>query len=322
MRPWLIPLACAEENLFEGIRGDTLSYFREKAISWHDKLPGERPSNHLRDSQICCVNFPAPFAHNPKALAELFVPLFPSLRRLLPMEDDRFVAFEWIGLENYLCEPLYGRPRRSRGEYFTSADAAVRFHVSDGDVEIVLVDWKYTEACNGLPKGTSKNGTDRLSTYRPFYDAPECPLDKTILRRFDDLFYDPFDQLMRLQLLAREMERARELGQVLCGYARRPCGQRGRRASHVTCVAQLGTSACEVWQRLVRPPDRFLAVTIERWYNSLPVEHLPELEDWWSYLVRRYSWLCLGAQGDVVNWDRVLGTVEGTWRIATGLQIR
>ena len=97
-----------------------------------------------RDSQICCVNFLAPFAHNPKALAELFVPLFPSLRRLLPMEDDRFVAFEWIGLENYLCEPLYGRPRRSRGEYFTSADAAVRFHVSDGDVEIVLVDWKYT----------------------------------------------------------------------------------------------------------------------------------------------------------------------------------
>jgi hypothetical protein len=90
MWPWLLPLACAEENLFEGIRSDTLSYFREKAISWHGKLPGERPSNHLRDSQICCVNCLAPFAHNPKALAELFVPLFPSLRRLLPMEDDRF----------------------------------------------------------------------------------------------------------------------------------------------------------------------------------------------------------------------------------------
>ena len=127
---------------------------------------------------------------------------------------------------------------------------------------------------------------------------------------------------MRLQLLAREMERARESAQVLCGYCTSPLRptRTPSESRHLRC--ELGTSACEVWQRLVRPPDRFLAVTIERWYNSLPVEHLPELEDWWSYLVRRYSWLCLGGQGDVVNWDRVLGTVEGTWRIATGLQIR
>ncbi len=71
-------------------------------------------------------------------------------------------------------------------------------------------------------------------------------------------------------------------------------------ANHVLSISELPkprTSASEVWQRLVRPPDRFLATTIERWYNSLPVEHLPELKDWWSYLVRRYSWLCLGGAG-------------------------
>jgi hypothetical protein len=170
--------------------------------------------------------------------------------------------------------------------------------VSDGDVEIVLVDWKYTEACDGLPKHTSKNGTDRLSTYRPFYDAPECPLDKTILRRFDDLFYDPFDQLMRLQLLAREMERARELGATAVRLLHvAPAANADAERVTSPALRELSTSACEVWQRLVRPPDRFLAVTIERWYNSLPVEHLPELEDWWSYLVRRYSWLCLGGAG-------------------------
>jgi len=77
-------------------------------------------------------------------------------------------------------------------------------------------------------------------------------------------------------------------------------GRLAMAANHILSISELPkprTSASEVWQRLVRPPDRFLATTIERWYNSLPVEHLPELKDWWSYLVRRYSWLCLGGAG-------------------------
>jgi hypothetical protein len=77
---------------------------------------------------------------------------------------------------------------------------------------MALISWKYTEACDGKPLQRSSWGTDRLATYAPFYRRDDCRLDRALLGRFEDLFHDPFDQLMRLQFLAHEMEKARELG--------------------------------------------------------------------------------------------------------------
>ena len=129
--PFCLPRSHAEENLFEGIRGPAIDFFKSHEIKWHDGENG-KPSNHLCDSQVCCVNFLFPFAQNSQALTELLRPLFPNIQKMLPIEDGLFVSFEWIGKENYLNEGNALNGKRTRGANFTSADAAVMFERTDG----------------------------------------------------------------------------------------------------------------------------------------------------------------------------------------------
>jgi hypothetical protein len=288
--PFCLPGDCSAENLFPDIRNDALSYFHKQEIQWHDAAPGG-PSSHLRDSQVCCVNFLYPFASRPDALAELLRPVFPELRRMLAVEAGHFVAFEWIGLRNYLGEPLYRLPERTRGRYFTSADAAVLFEAGHWR-EMVLITWKYTEACEPRSLHHSAKGTDRVAIYVPFYKNEECPLDRARLGRFENLFHDPFDQLMRLQFLAHEMEKARELGAEKVRVLHIAPGANPD-VGHITLPAlrTLGSTALEVWQRLVCPADRFAAVTAEALFGALSPSQFSGLEVWWEYINTRYAWL-------------------------------
>ena len=211
-RPFCLPLGHAEENLFSEIRAGALEYFERNHIKWHDGQ-GSNPSNHLCSSQVQCVNFLSPFADKPDALSTLLRPFFPDIRSVMPMEaEGRFIAFEWIGAQNYLGEKIPRGGNRTRGANFTSLDAAVMFRQQDGTRHIVLIEWKYTESYGRTWLGIAGSGTNRMDIYRHLYNCPGCPLDKTQLPDFSDLFYEPFYQFLRQQLLAREMEQARELG--------------------------------------------------------------------------------------------------------------
>jgi hypothetical protein len=68
-RPFCLPLDHAEENLFPEIRQTAPAHFASQGIKWHDGQNG-KPSNHLCDSQVCCVNFLFPFADKPHALMD------------------------------------------------------------------------------------------------------------------------------------------------------------------------------------------------------------------------------------------------------------
>lgn len=59
---------------------------------------------------------------------------------MLPVENRQYVAFEWIGQENYLGERISRNGRRTRGANFTSADAAVLFERSDKKRQMVLIE--------------------------------------------------------------------------------------------------------------------------------------------------------------------------------------
>src|SRR2546423_240296 len=72
-RPFVLPRDLARENLFPGIREPAPQFFAKHKIKWHDGQAGG-PSNHLCDSQVCCVNFLFPFATQPEALADLLGP--------------------------------------------------------------------------------------------------------------------------------------------------------------------------------------------------------------------------------------------------------
>lgn len=294
-RPFCLPLGHAEENLLPEIRETALIYFASQGIKWHDGR-NSKPSNHLCDSQVCCVNFLFPFANKPGALAEVMRPIFPAIREMLPIENGQYVAFEWIGEENYLGEKISRNGKRTRGANFTSADAMVMFERVDGKRQIALIEWKYTESYGGASLKFAKSGTDRTSIYRPLFKRDDCPINKDLLPNFDALFYEPFYQLMRQQFLAHEMERAQELGtDIVCVLHIAPDRNADFRRVTSTELAPLGGTVTDVWKKLVRPRGRFISVSTEQLFGSLSFEQLPEMWAWLEYINARYTWVRQGA---------------------------
>ncbi len=290
-RPFCLPRECAEENLFPEIRQSATAYFAAQEIKWHDAQDG-RPSNHLCDSQVCCVNFLFPFANQPQALVELLRPLFPTILEMLPMEiPGQFVSCEWIGQQNYLGE-ISRNTKRSRGANYTSADAAVMFAREDGRRQIVLIEWKYTESYGGSSVRYARSGRDKTTIYAHLFERDDCPLNKDLLPAFDALFFEPFYQLMRQQFLAHEMERAHELGADVVSLLHiAPAHNRDFCRVTSPALAHLGSSATEVWKRLVSVPGRFASVSTEELFGPFPVERFPEMASWWEYIRTRYAWL-------------------------------
>lgn len=290
-RPFCLPLDCAEENLFSEIRQNALAYFAAQSIKWHDGRNG-KPSNHLCDSQVCCVNFLFSFADKPDTLVKVLRPIFPGLREMLPIEDGRYVAFEWIGRENYLGEKIPWSGKRTRGANFTSADAAVLFERDDGKRQMVLIEWKYTESYGSVSLKVARSGTDRTEIYRPLYLHADCPLNKDLLPSFDSLFYEPFYQLMRQQMLAREMEKAHELGADVVSVLH-IAPEQNTDFHKITSpeLQDLGETAIDVWTKLVRLEGRFISISTERVFGNLSAEQIPEMHMWLEYIGKRYAWV-------------------------------
>jgi hypothetical protein len=289
--PFCLPRDDAHENLFPDIQHSALEFFANNQIKWHDGQEG-KPSNHLCDSQVCCVNFLFPFSDKPKALTGLISTLYPGIKEMLPIEGDRFVTFEWIGQKNYLGEKVSRNGKRTRGANFTSADAAIMFHHNDGRKQIVLIEWKYTESYYSTYLKYAKSGTDRTAIYAHLYDNDEEILDKELLPGFDSLFYEPFYQLMRQQYLAAKMEEAHELGvdQVSLLHIA-PAQNIDFKRITSPDLRHIGESATSVWSALVKKSDRFQSVSTEELFGTYDTSKFPELNEWKDYITSRYSWL-------------------------------
>ena len=289
--PFALPREYAHENLAAEIRDPIRAYFKRNEIKWHDGQDGN-PSNHMCDSMVCCANFLFPFYDKPKALAGLLRPIFPDLHIMLPIEDGQFVAFEWIGAKNYLGEKISNNGKRTRGANFTSADAAVRFVRNDGKIQIVLIEWKYTESYYPTFLKFAASGTDRTKIYEHLYLADDCPVNKEELGDFEYLFYEPFYQFMRQQFLAHEMEKAHELcADIVSLLHISPAHNEDFKRITSPKLMKCGTSATGVWSALQKSPERFLSVFSEDLFGTFPVEQYPEMKDWWQYITQRYRWV-------------------------------
>ena len=294
-RPFCLPREYADENLFPEIRQAARAYFASQGIKWHDGQNGN-PSNHLCDSQVCCVNFLFAFSDRPDALAKLLRPVFPALQRMLPVESGQYVAFEWIGEENYLGERVSRHGKRTRGANFTSADAMVMFERIDGKRHIALIEWKYTESYGGASLKIARSSTDRTSIYRPLFRRDDCPINRELLPDFEALFYEPFYQLMRQQFLAHEMERAKELdAETVCVLHVAPARNADFRRVTSPALAPLGETVTDIWKKLVRLRDRFISISTEQLLGDWSVEAFPERRAWWEYITARYAWIQQGA---------------------------
>jgi len=202
------------------------------------------------------------------------------------------VAFEWIGVDNYLSEGPRGRPvsaaRRRRGTKATSADFVVRFRREDGCIQVVLGEWKYSETYKAKSVRISRWHTDRAPVYRPHLEKPGCQIALDGELDLPDLMYDPFDQMMRAQLLASEMERAREMDAYVVSYLHIAPRANGDLMKKITApkLVDRGADVHEAWASLVKP-GRFKAVYFE---DLLPLvtQHAPDA-GWAEWMRVRYG---------------------------------
>ena len=288
----------AKENLHASIREEALHYFSERGIGWHYGI-GNGPSNHLCCSQSCCVNFWFPFIDAPEQLAQVLRGLGYAVAEMLPFELDGrgnscpYVAFEWIGEQNYLRERVRGKvarnDQRTRGANFTSLDFAFRFRRSDGRIQIVAGEWKYTESYGvGRNKRVSRNGTDRLAIYRPALEDRRCQIKLGRLAP-EDLFFDPFDQLMRQQLLCSFMEGEREMKADIVSLLHVAPKANRQLMARVTSPAlqSYGSDIHEVWDKLVKS-GRFCGKSVEEDLLPLVHQYAPDAQ-WADYMQLRYG---------------------------------
>jgi hypothetical protein len=274
-------------NLAPGIRELATCYFAEKGIAWH------MHANHGLSSQVCCVNFLMPLAFDPKAISRVVgQALGIQPPEMLPMETDSvgrdwFVAFEWIGQQDYLNEaPAKGA--RTRGANATSTDAAVRFRV-DGRIEIALIEWKFGEVY-GAPISVSGNAT-RLERYGAITFAPAGPVRSDLGLALEDFFWEPFYQMVRQQMLATGMEKARELGAERVRVLHiSPAGNSDLHAVTAPALRRFGSDAFHVFRSLLVNPDDFVCRSIEEVFAPL-LDRGPS--PWADYLRLRYPLFCI-----------------------------
>lgn len=310
-RDFCLGPGCESENLLPAVRNAAIAYFDYRKIRWHDAADRGRkpigpswPSGHLCCSQSAAVNIWFGYQTRPDQLGAALRKLGLPVKEVLPFALDAVrgspagcVAFEWIGERNYLSERSGGRVARddgrSRGQNFTSADFAFRFRREDGRVEIVLGEWKYTENySHGVSKrlSTSKSKTDRLGIYAPA-EANLAATGHSQLRLGDrplaNLMYDPFDQLMRLQLLSSAMERAREMQADIVSVMHVVPRVNTEFVERITAPSLEGSSVHTVWQGLAAP-GRFRGIYAEDLLPALRAN--PPREQWGEDVLARYGW--------------------------------
>jgi hypothetical protein len=177
---------------------------------------------------------------------------------VLEIEPGRFLTFEYIGPRDFFNEAPGGD--RIRGAHCTSVDAAFLHRTVDGVVELVLLEWKYTESYRVRPPDPQKDKV-RLGRYGAALADPAGPVRPDVLA-FEHLLDEPFYQLVRQQLLARALETSGAEGATRVRIVHvLPAGNDAYQQSLARPEHRaLGGSVSEVWQKLLTQPDRFVPV--------------------------------------------------------------
>lgn len=191
-------------NLWEGIRGNAIEYFSDNKISWWDS--GKIPTGHLLSSQISCVNHLFILRDREDLATAVLQAADSTIVKALKL-DSGYVEFEKLGKERLGLEKQH-----KRGANCTSIDAMMLGLREDNSKVIVLIEWKYTEEyISTSSKANGDSGKIRLEAYRDLLQNKNCPI---LHQPLEDLYYEPFYQLMRQTLLAWQMVERKEYGAI------------------------------------------------------------------------------------------------------------
>ncbi|MBK1624591.1 hypothetical protein CKO32_13580 [Afifella marina DSM 2698] len=288
---WLTP-GGERLNLAPMIRTKAAAYFSERRITWH------LAADHALSSQACCLNFLMPLAERPEVLSRLVsLALDIPQPHMLPVEagpEGRpwYVAFEWID-GDYLNESRSvakgsGTGGRTRGANCTSADACLAFQ-HQGRRETLLIEWKYTERY-GAPLDPTGHDV-RTMRYGALAFAPQGPIRSDLGLSLDDFFYEPFYQLLRQQMLAFQMQKAREEGAERVRVLHiAPSANLALRKVTSPALRPFGKDAFAVFSGLLQTPSDFVSCSTEALFRPL-IDELGPDDPWASYLDQRYRFL-------------------------------
>ena len=233
------------------MRQTALELFTSLGVQWH-AATAAGPGNHLLSSQVQCVNALGQLVHDPDRLRMAFG--LPG-SEVLEIEPGHHLTFEYIGPTDFFGESPYGV--RTRGARCTSVDATFLHRRVDGVVELVLVEWKYTESY-GLRRPEPAKDEERRRRYGAALQAADSPVRSDLLP-FELLLDEPLYQLVRQQLLAHELEKAGAHGAdvVRIVHVLSPLNTAYQQSLVREETRALGATVSEVWHRLLTRPDRF-----------------------------------------------------------------
>ena len=247
------PPAAPVLPVYPPLQERVVEFFRQRHIAWWSD---HGPSRNVVSSQLACVNHLEP-ARLDRALALAVTGhLVPGAVEVVPV-DDGFLTYGWIGLENYLGER--GWTQDGRGRNATALDALMIVTLPDSSRVLVGMAWKLSEAYPvGLSVATSRKGTSRIETYRPYLDDEDSPILRGDHAR---LFYEPFYQLMRQTLLLSQMARHREFGASTWLHVHVVPETNRELRTRVTSPALAGEDMSAAWRSVLVHPDRYRLVT-------------------------------------------------------------
>lgn len=304
-RPFCLADGHSAENLHESIRKEVIEYFAQRKIPWHDGTSSKDdtqknlPSNHLCCSQTMCVNFLFPMVRDKELSRDVFKMFFENLSEILPFDADKplsdrtkpFLAFEWIGMRNYLGETNW----KTRGANCTSADFAFRFRTTDDKIQLVLGEWKYTEEYKGrkLPPHEDINPT-QYRVYKNAFD--NWKKNNSKLPPYESFFVEPFYQFMRQTLLAREMEKAKmtkppgEMDADIVSLLHiSPAANEDFGKTFTSPIFKIyGDTVTKAWTSIVTK-DRFRALSTEKFLQTIKFTAKTKYQIWLKWIEERYG---------------------------------
>ncbi len=251
-----LPAPYAALSLLPEVRAQALALFAELGIPWHAGVDGG-PSNHLVSSQVQCVNALGQMVSDPERIRRAFGHVL-GIDEVLRIEPGRYLTFEYIGPADFFGEVPGGD--RIRGAHCTSVDAAFLHRAVDGVIELVLVEWKYTESYRVRKPSPAKDAV-RLNRYGQAVNDPTGPIRGELLP-FELLLDEPIYQLVRQQLLAHALEQAgaEGAGRVRVVHVLSPDNGAYQKPIARPEQLALGGTVAEIWHKLLRHPDRFVSV--------------------------------------------------------------
>ncbi len=264
-------LADPMNNLWPGIRDDAVEYFKRNRISWWQSK--NKPCGHLLSSQIACLNHLYFLRQREDIATNVLKSTCKNIMKCC-LVDDGFVEFEIIGRNNYL-----GERQHTRGANSTSVDALMVGEQSDGKRILILIEWKYTELYDSKSLAIER----RVKTYQDLLKREDGPI---YCEAIEDLFFEPFYQLMRQTLLAWSMVKAGEYGAADWMHLHIIPSQNKELREKSTSPGLKGGDMCSAWKSVLKEPQKYLVISPEEFLN--PSARCIDARPLFNYLKLRY----------------------------------